>query len=77
MAQVYIFDVLSRLDPSSPSESAFASSLRDKIYAPWALNKQGMPVYSKWKKVCQYSRDDGFLLLWWLRVRRHLNYKLC
>jgi hypothetical protein len=50
MAQVYIFDILSRLDPNSFSASAFANCLRDKIYAPWALNKPGMPVYSKWKK---------------------------
>lgn len=53
MAQVYIFDVLSRLDPSNPSELAFANSLRNKIYHPWTLNTPGMPVYSKWKRVCQ------------------------
>lgn len=58
MAQVYIFDVLSRLDPNSPSESIFANSLRDKIYASWKLNKQGMPVYSKWKKVCRHIYGD-------------------
>lgn len=61
MAQVYIFDVLSRLDPSSHSESVFAGSLRDKIYGPWAMNKKGMPVYSKWKKVCEYVCDGPLI----------------
>ncbi|KAI5806946.1 hypothetical protein EDC01DRAFT_7245 [Geopyxis carbonaria] len=49
-AQVYMFDMLSRMDESNNIQANFVKLIREKLFKPWTQNFPGMPIYVAWKK---------------------------
>lgn len=50
-AQVYMFDMLTRMDEKQPALMAFVKRLREMMFAPWTENFSGMSIWVSWKKV--------------------------
>jgi hypothetical protein len=60
--QVYVFDVLARLDEEESEQSQWATVLREKIFIPWTQNYPGMHIWTPWKRVypvCLTGRSGG------------------
>lgn len=49
--QVYVFDVLARLDEEESEQSQWVAVLRKKIFTPWTQNYPGMHIWTPWKRV--------------------------
>ena len=51
-AQVYMFEMLARMDENEPAQAEFVGLLREALFAPWTENYAGMSIWISWKRVC-------------------------
>jgi hypothetical protein len=62
-SQVYVFDILSRMDETDPVQVEFVKDLREKLFFPWTENFPGISIWTAWKKVRYFiplrSRDSN------------------
>jgi len=60
-SQVYMFDMLARMDETDMVQVGFIKELREKLFFPWTENFEGMSIWTAWKKVSAewFVRTDG------------------
>jgi hypothetical protein len=51
-SQVYMFDMLARMDENDPIQVQFVKTLRQRLFVPWTENFPGISIWTAWKKVC-------------------------
>ncbi|KAA8914831.1 hypothetical protein FN846DRAFT_238449 [Sphaerosporella brunnea] len=52
-SQVYMFDMLARMDAKDPTQVEFVKVLRERLFAPWTENFPGISIWTAWKKHMQ------------------------